>query len=173
MYCFCTPVKVAISVPSVQSEPTEHTTAMSTTHALLDLCSGSCTSTLGSGHPERREGPRFLQQHYCPGGRRVAANELATGDSGLATRHWRLATLLNHLLLRSLPLRLRPLPLLIPPIMRRLVRRLFLHPSSLPHPRKHSQPMSRRCRPGCRSTRWARESGHSYPLLMTWTPTLI
>src|SRR5208282_5053949 len=51
-----------------------------------------------------------------------------------ATRHSRFRTLLSHLLLNGhLPLRLRPLPFLIPPIMKRLVRRLFLHPSSL-HP---------------------------------------
>ena len=54
-------------------------------------------------------------------------------NSALGTRDSGLATLLSHLLLRSLPRRLRPLPLLIPPIMKRLVRRLFLHPSSL-HP---------------------------------------
>jgi hypothetical protein len=57
-----------------------------------------------------------------------------------ATRHSRFRTLLSHLLLsRHLPLRLRPLPFLIPPIMKRLVRRLFLHPSSLTHQPKHIQ----------------------------------
>lgn len=41
--------------------------------------------------------------------------------------------LLDHFLRRHLLRRLRPLPLLIPPIMKRLVRPLFLHPLSL-HP---------------------------------------
>jgi hypothetical protein len=56
----------------------------------------------------------------------------------LGTRHSGRAILLpatRHLLLRNLPRRLRPLPLLIPPVMKRLVRQLFLHPPSL-HPSK-------------------------------------
>src|SRR5712671_4908874 len=44
-----------------------------------------------------------------------------------------------RLLLSRLPRCLRPLPLLIPSIMKRLVRRLLLHPLTLPHPRKPSQ----------------------------------
>jgi hypothetical protein len=49
----------------------------------------------------------------------------------LATRRRRLGTLLNHLFLRHLALSLSPLPLLMTPIMKRLVRQLFLHASSL------------------------------------------
>ncbi len=63
--------------------------------------------------------------------------------SGLGTRHSGLATHPRHLLLSGpLPGRLGPFPLLIPPIVKRLVRRLFLHLSSLPHPGKHIQPYS-------------------------------
>jgi hypothetical protein len=54
----------------------------------------------------------------------IDAIVLGISDPGLPTR-------LTYLLLRHLPLRLRPLPLLIPPIMKRLVRRLFLHSLTL------------------------------------------
>ncbi len=55
---------------------------------------------------------------------------LSAGCLGLPT----LLPSVRHRLLRSrLPRRLHPLPLLMPPIMKRLVRQLFLHPPSL-HP---------------------------------------
>src|SRR5271168_1016728 len=93
-------------------------------------------------------GERRFSAASSPRRMRASAPVVAIdGKPSTATSYWvlgtsspRLPTLLNHLLLsRHLPSRLRPLPLLIPPIMKRLVRRLFLHPSSLTHPPKHIQ----------------------------------
>jgi hypothetical protein len=74
-------------------------------------------------HSERSEESASRRRHTAPK-RKPTQKPLATSAPGLST-------LLAHLLLRYLPRRLRPLPLLMPPVMKRLICQLFLHLSIL------------------------------------------